>query len=64
VSPIAGKPKEARLPLLAQSLERWHHVTEHLLNAERFSASSFGGRVVQMENVDPFETKSRQTAFE
>jgi hypothetical protein len=35
------KPKEARLPLLAQSLERWHHVTEHLLNAERFSAIQF-----------------------
>jgi hypothetical protein len=23
------EPKEARLTLLAQSLERWHHVTKH-----------------------------------
>jgi hypothetical protein len=30
------KPKETYLALLPQSLESWHHVIEHLLNAERF----------------------------
>jgi hypothetical protein len=34
------KPKETYLALLPQSLESWHHVIEHLLNAERFPAAA------------------------
>ena len=59
-----GKPEEARLALLAQPLERRHHVIEHLSDAERFPAAGLGDRIVQVEDVDPIEAQSRQTAFE
>jgi hypothetical protein len=56
------KPKETYLAL-PQSLESWHHVIEHLLNAERFPAAGLGDRVLQVEDVDLVETKSRPTTF-
>ena len=59
-----GEPEETRLALMAQPLERRHHVTEHLSDAERFAAPSLGDRIVQMEDVDPIAAKPRQTGFE
>jgi hypothetical protein len=50
-----GEPKETRLALLAQPLERRHHVTEHLSNAESLPAAGLGDRIVQVEDVDPIE---------
>ncbi len=57
-------PEEADLPLLAQALERRHHLVEHLPDAERRSAAVLGDRIVQMKDVDPVKTQPRQTAFE
>jgi hypothetical protein len=42
-------------PKPAQPLERRHHITEHLSDAERFPAARFGDRIVQVEDVDPVE---------
>ena len=50
-----GEPKKTRLALLAQPLERRHHVTEHLSDAECFPAAGFSDRIVQVEDVDPIE---------
>ena len=41
--------------VLAQALERRHHITEHLSDAERFPAARLGDRIVQMEDIDPVE---------
>jgi hypothetical protein len=40
VSPIALSPRKRVLPCW-RSLERWHHVTEYLLNAEGFPTAAF-----------------------
>ncbi len=58
------EPEETNLALLAQALERRHHVAEHLLDAQRRSATRPGDRIVQVKDVDPVKTQSRQTAFE
>ena len=50
-----GEPEKTRLALLAQPLERRHHITEHLSDAERFPAARLGDRIVQMEDIDPVE---------
>ncbi len=50
-----GEPKETCLALLTQPLERRHHITEHLSDAERFPAPALGDRIVQVEDVDPIE---------
>src|ERR1700675_389391 len=57
-------PEETNLPLLTQALERRYHVAEHLSDAQRRSASRLGNRIVQVKDVDPVKTQSRQTAFE
>ena len=57
-------PEEANLPLLAQPLERRHHLVEHLPDAERRSAAVLGNRIVQMKDVDPVKPQPRQTALE
>ena len=43
---------------MAQALERRHHVIDHLLDTERFFATGFSDRVVQMEDVDVFATQA------
>ena len=57
-------PEEADLALLAQPLERRHHLVEHLPDAQRRSAAGLGNRIVQMKDVDPVKPQPRQTAFE
>ena len=59
-----GEPKKTRLALLPQPLECRHDISEHLSDTERFTAAGFGDRIVQVEDIDPIEAKSRQTAFE
>ena len=50
-----GEPKKTRLALLPQPLERRHHVTEHLSDAECFPAAGLSDPIVQVEDVDPIE---------
>jgi hypothetical protein len=57
-------PEETNLALLTQPLERRYHVAEHLSDAQRRSAPCFGNRIVQVKDVDPVKTQSRQAAFE
>ena len=57
-------PEETNLSLLTQALERRHHVAEHLSDTQRRSASGLGDRIVQVKDVDPVKTQSRQAAFE
>ena len=52
------------MSLLTQPFEGWHHVIEHLLDTERFFATGFSDRVVQMEDVDAIATLSRRAAFQ
>src|SRR5258706_11834978 len=59
-----SNPEETSFPLLTQALERWYHVVEHLSQAQRHFASCLGNRIVQVKDVDPVKTQSRQTAFE
>jgi hypothetical protein len=54
-----GKPEETSFTLVAQALERWHNVIDHLLDTERFFATGFSDRVVQMEDVDAIATQPR-----
>lgn len=58
------EPEEARLALLAQPLERRHHLAEHLPDAERCPAARLGDRVVEVDDVDPLELQARETGFE
>jgi hypothetical protein len=48
-----GEPKKARLALLAQPLERRHHIAEHLSDAERFPAAGLGDRIMQVKDGRP-----------
>ena len=57
-------PEETNLALLAQALERRHHLVEHLPDAQRRSAAVLGNRIVQMKDVDPVKPQPRQAAFE
>ena len=54
-----GKPEETSLTLMAQALERRHNVIDHLVDTERFFATGFSDRVVQMEDVDAIATQPR-----
>src|SRR4051794_28510354 len=56
--------EETNFSLLTQALERRHHIVEHLPDTQRRSASALGDRIVQVEDIDPVETQSRQAAFE
>ena len=59
-----SQPKETRLALLAQAIEGRHHLAQCLRNAECFSAALLGDRVVQVEDIDPFELQACQAGFE
>ena len=54
-----GKPEETYLTLMAQALERRHNVIDHLLDTERFFATGFSDRVVQMKDVDAIAPQPR-----
>ena len=60
----SSKPEKACLALLAQPLECRHDLTEHLLDAECFPATSLANRIVQMEDVNPITAQSHQAVFE
>ena len=59
-----SEPEKTRFALLAQPLERGHHLAEHLPDAERFAAAALGDRIVQVEDANAIKPQSRQAAFE
>src|SRR5215471_20801483 len=59
-----GEPKETCLALPTCSLECRHHLTEHLLDTERFPAAVLGDCIMQVEDIDPVTAQSHQAVFE
>src|SRR5205823_14142083 len=53
-----GEPKEADLAPLAQPLERRHHLTKHLRDADRLPAAGFSYPNVQAEDGYPVDAYS------
>ena len=59
-----GEPEKANFPLGPQPLECRDHLAKHLPDAQRFAAAVLGDCVVQMEDIDPVATQSREAIFE
>ena len=64
VRQVLGDVVPAFERLRQQGKTRFLGLTEHLADAQRFPASGRGDRIVQVEDVDPIEAQSRQTALE
>jgi hypothetical protein len=59
-----GQSEKTGLALLAQPLERRHHLLEHLRDTERLAAAILCDRIMQVEDVDPLAPQPREARFE
>ena len=59
-----GQSEKTGFALLAQPLERRHHLAKHLPDAERLAAAMLCDRIMQVEDIDPLAAQPRQAAVE